>query len=63
MTYRRCSQTVEVAEHSGCRLRRGCRRSSRTVDVDEVVEQIAASGHACRTSQKPNRRHLVQVLN
>jgi hypothetical protein len=33
------------------------------VDVDEVVEQITVSGRACRTSQKLNRRHLVQVLN
>jgi ribosome maturation protein Sdo1 len=35
----------------------------RTIDVDKVVEQIVASGCACRTSQKPNHRHLMQVLN
>jgi hypothetical protein len=33
------------------------------VDVDEVVKQIAVSGCACHASQKPNRWHLMQVLN
>jgi hypothetical protein len=31
-------------------------------DVDEVVDQVAASACAGCTSQKPNRWHLMQVL-